>query len=78
MAQITTASLMQAFQNLEERVKKIEERLQVNDKAIERIDERLKNIETMFKSIEKFAIWGVVSPALAGVAVVLLQHWFHF
>ena len=78
MAQVTTASLMQAFQKLEERVKKIEEKMQVNDEIIERVDKRLQNIEKMFTSIQKFAVWGIVSPALAGVVVVIVQHWFHF
>lgn len=85
MPQITNLQLLDAFQRLEDRVKKLETKMQENDDAMVKFDRRLNDHTILLKKIDdalqaiikfckKLGLWiaGILASVIAGVAIVYL------
>jgi len=82
MPQITNSQLLTAFGRLEERVKHLEDQAKANDASHDRLETKIETLSDKITSLEQnIVFWqrigGFVSPVIAGVIVVIIQHLFH-
>jgi len=82
MPQITNSQLLTSLGRLEERVKHLEDQAKSNDISHDRMESKIEMLGEKITSLEtNIVFWqrigGFVSPIVAGVLIVVIQHLFH-